>query len=213
MNFFKKLKIFKRDSSDRKYLDNLISKLPDSSLLAKDILSELNNSKTKCIIDKDIKASYYVYLNDTMYLCDKQSEKENYERLCVISHESVHSVQPKFLQNINFILSNLEIIAFVIFLILNFLKVERLYIYLGYLVVAIISMIPRLILEFDAMIKAPKLAKQYLEKQKLKSEDINKIYDYYKFSTMVLMPVAVIGFFTYKIIRIIIATILFKIYT
>lgn len=213
MNFFKKLKIFKRDSSDRKYLDNLISKLPDSSLLAKDILSELNNSKTKCIIDKDIKGSYYVYLNDTMYLCDKQSEKENYERLCVISHESVHSVQPKFLQNINFILSNLEIIAFVIFLILNFLKVERLYIYLGYLVVAIISMIPRLILEFDAMIKAPKLAKQYLEKQKLKSEDINKIYDYYKFSTMVLMPVAVIGFFTYKIIRIIIATILFKIYT
>lgn len=212
MNFFKKLRIFKRDSSDRKYLDNLISKLSDSSLLAKDILSELNNSKTKCIIDKDIKASYYVYLNDTMYLCDKQSEKENYERLCVISHESVHSVQPKFLQNINFILSNLEIIAFVIFLILNFLKVERLYIYLGYLVVAIISMIPRLILEFDAMIKAPKLAKQYLEKQKLKSEDINKIYDYYKFSTMVLMPVAVIGFFTYKIIRIIIATILFKIY-
>ena len=212
MNFFKKLKIFKRDSSDRKYLDNLISKLPDSSLLAKDILSELNNSKTKCIIDKDIKGSYYVYLNDTMYLCDKQSEKENYERLCVISHESVHSVQPKFLQNINFILSNLEIIAFVIFLILYFLKVERLYIYLGYLVVAIISMIPRIILEFWAMIKAPKVAKKYLEKQKVKSEDINKIYDYYKFSTMVLMPVAVIGFFTYKIIRIIIATILFKIY-
>ena len=212
MNFFKKLKIFKRDSSDRKYLDNLISKLPDSSLLAKDILSELNNSKTKCIIDKDIKGSYYVYLNDTMYLCDKQSEKKNYERLCVISHESVHSVQPKFLQNINFILSNLEIIAFVIFLILYFLKVERLYIYLGYLVVAIISMIPRIILEFWAMIKAPKVAKNYLEKQKVKSEDINKIYDYYKFSTMVLMPVAVIGFFTYKIIRIIIATILFKIY-
>lgn len=212
MNFLKKLKIFKRDSRDRKYVDNLISKLPDSSLLAKDILNELNNSKTKCIIDKDIKASYYVYLNDTMYLCDKQNEKKNYERLCVISHEAVHSVQPKFLQNINFIFTNLEIIAFVVFIILYFFKLERLYIYLGYLGVSIISMIPRLILEFDAMIKAPKLAKQYLEKQKLKSEDINKIYDYYKFSTMVLMPVAVIGFFTYKIIRIIIATILFKIY-
>lgn len=211
MNFLKKLKIFKRDSRDRKYVDNLISKLPDSSLLAKDILNELNNSKTKCIIDEDIKGSYYVYLNDTMYLCDKQNEKKNYERLCVISHESVHSVQPKSLQNINFILSNLEIIAFVIFLILYFLKVERLYIYLGYLVVAIISIIPRLILEFWAMIKAPKVAKNYLEKQKVKSEDINKIYDYYKFSTMVLMPVAVIGFFTYKIIRIIISTILFKI--
>lgn len=208
MKLIDKFKIFKKSSTIRKKLDKLISELPNNDIMARELLNELDNTRTKCIFDKDINGSYYVYLNDTMYLCDKQSKQTNYERLCVIAHESIHSVQPKFLQNINFILSNLEIVSFFIFLVLCFFKINKSIIYLGYLVVALLSMVPRLILELWALIKAPKLSKKYLETHNIAREDIEKVYNSYMFSTKVLMPIAIIGFFTYKFIRIIIASIL-----
>ena len=208
MKFKDKIHIFNKKSKLRKELDLLISNLPNSNIIAKDLLEELGNKKTKYIFDKDIKGSYYVYLNDTIYLCDKQKEKNNYERLCVIAHESIHSIQPKFLQNLNFILSNLELVCFVVFLILYFLKLNRLYIYLGYITFAVLSMIPRLILELWALTKAPKLSKKYLEKNSIDKNDVDKVYNLYTFSTKLLMPVAIIGFFTYKLVRMFIATIL-----
>lgn len=208
MKFKDKIQIFNKNSKLRKELDFFISSLPNSDVIAKELLYELGNKKTKYVFDKDIKGSYYVYLNDTIYLCDKQKEKNNYERLCVIAHESIHSIQPKFLQNLNFILSNLEIVCFVVFLILYFLKLNRLYIYLGYITVAVLSMIPRLILELCALSKAPKLSKKYLEGKSIDKNNVDKVYNLYTFSTKVLMPVAIFGFFTYKFIRMIIATVL-----
>ena len=208
MKFKDKIQIFNKKSKLRKELDFFISSLPNSDVIAKELLYELGNKKTKYVFDKDIKGSYYVYLNDTIYLCDKQKEKNNYERLCVIAHESIHSIQPKFLQNLNFILSNLELVCFVVFLILYFLKLNRLYIYLGYITFAVLSMIPRLILELWALTKAPKLSKKYLEKNSIDKNDVDKVYNLYTFSTKLLMPVAIIGFFTYKLVRMFIATIL-----
>ena len=69
-------------------------------------------------------------------------------------------------------------------------------------------MIPRLILELWALTKAPKLSKKYLEKNNIDTNDVDKVYNLYTFSTKLLMPVAIIGFFTYKFIRMIIATVL-----
>ncbi len=209
MKFLEKIKIFNKKSKIRKDLDNLISNLPESNIIAKDLLKYLSNNTTKCTFDKDIKGCYYVYLNDTIYLSNNQTSKNNYERLCVIAHECIHSVQPKILQFFNFILSNLEVISFILFFILYFLKVNILYIFLGYISLASLSIVFRLILEIWALNKAPKLSKKYLESNNLSKENVENVYNLYNFSTRLLMPLAIFGFFPYRIIRIIVVVIIF----
>lgn len=75
MSFFDNIKVFNKKSSIRKEVDDIIGKLPSSDIIAKDILNKLDNKKTKSIFDKDIKGNYYVYLNNTIYLSDRQNEK------------------------------------------------------------------------------------------------------------------------------------------
>lgn len=208
MKFFDGIKIFKKNSSQRKYLEDLICKLPRSDDMAKELLNSLGNDKTKCVFDEDIKGNYYVYLNDTIYLSSKQKDQKNYERLCVISHECVHSVQPKYLQNINFVLSNIEILFFVTFIILYLFKIVNIYYFWGYIVLALLSIIARLILELWATFKAPKLSKKYLEKR-LQKEEVESVYNTYKFQTKLLIPLFVIQLFFFKIIRMLIVTFLF----
>ena len=87
--------------------------------------------------------------------------------MCVIAHECIHSIQPKILQNLNFILSNLEVVIFVVYLLLFFLKVNIQKIYLVYLIIAIFSLVIRTILELWAISRAPKLSKEYLEEKML----------------------------------------------
>ena len=73
MSFFDNIKVFNKKSSIRKEVDDIIGKLPSSDIIAKDILNKLDNKKTKSIFDKDIKGNYYVYLNNTIYLSDRQN--------------------------------------------------------------------------------------------------------------------------------------------
>lgn len=208
MDFFDGIKIFKKDSSIRKDLDSIIEKLPNSEIIAKSLLKNLGNDETKCVFDKDIKGNYYVYLNDTIYLCDRQNKKYNYERLCVIAHECIHSIQPKWLQKLNFIFSNLEIIFFVLAIILYFLKITNVYLFSMYIAIAIFSIIPRTVLEIWAMLNAPKLSKKYLEEENFKDGDIKKVENVYNFSTKLLMPLAIIQMFFFKLLRIVLVSIL-----
>lgn len=207
MSFFEKIKVLNKNSDIRKYLDNLIGKLPSSDIIAKDILKSLNNKKTKYVFDEDIKGNYYVYLNDTIYLSSKQSDKNNYERLCVISHECIHSIQPKWLQNINFIFSNLEIIYFVIFMIFAFFKKSNIYLYLVYLVIATLSIVSRTILELWAIKKAPQISKAYLDNKILNKEEVQTVDNYYTFLSKLLTPFAIIQIFFFKLIRLLIISI------
>lgn len=207
MSFFEKIKVLNKNSDIRKYLDNLIGKLPSSDIIAKDILKSLNNKKTKYVFDEDIKGNYYVYLNDTIYLSSKQSDKNNYERLCVISHECIHSIQPKWLQNINFIFSNLEIIYFVIFMIFAFFKKSNIYLYLVYLVIVTLSIVSRTILELWAIKKAPQISKAYLDNKILNKEEVQTVDNYYTFLSKLLTPFAIIQIFFFKLIRLLIISI------
>lgn len=203
MSFFDNIKVFNKKSSIRKEVDDIIGKLPSSDIIAKDILNKLDNKKTKSIFDKDIKGNYYVYLNNTIYLSDRQNEKSNYERLCVIAHECIHSIQPKILQNLNFILSNLEVVIFVVYLLLFFLKVNIQKFYLVYLIIAIFSLVIRTILELWAISRAPKLSKEYLEEKNVDEINVKKVENVYNFSTKLLTPFALIQMFFWKILRII----------
>ncbi len=208
MKFFDNIKVFNKNSDIRKEVDSIVGKLPDSDIIAKELLEKLNNKKTKSVFDKDIKGNYYVYLNDTIYLSDKQNQKDNYERLCVIAHECIHSVQPKLLQNFNFIISNIEIIIFVLYIFLFLFKINNIYFYLIYLALVILSIIPRLILELWAITKAPKLSKKYLEEKNIEKDNINKVERVYNFSTKILTPFALIQMFFFKIVRLIVITVI-----
>lgn len=203
MNFFDNIKIFNKKSNIRKEVDDIIGKLPSSDIIAKDLLKKLNNKKTKSVFDKDIKGNYYVYLNNTIYLSDRQNEKNNYERLCVIAHECIHSIQPKILQKLNFILSNLEVVIFVVYIVLFFLKVNMEKFYLIYLIIAFSSLVIRLVLELWAINRAPKLSKEYLEEKNIDVTNIKKVENVYNFSTILLTPFALIQMFFWKILRII----------
>lgn len=207
MSFFEKIEVLKKDSSKRKELDNIIEKLPSSDVVAKDILKIIGNDKTEYIFDEDIKGNYYVYLNDTIYLSSKQSDKKNYERLCIISHECIHSIQPKWLQNLNFIFSNLEIISFVVFIILYFFKITNVYMYISYLIIAILSIIPRIILEVWAIKKAPLISKEYLNNKILNTKEVEKVNNTYTFLSKLLTPLAIIQIFFFKLVRIILVSI------
>lgn len=208
MKFFDNIKVFNKNSDIRKEVDSIVGKLPDSDIIAKELLEKLNNKKTKSVFDKDIKGNYYVYLNDTIYLSDKQNQKDNYERLCVIAHECIHSVQPKLLQNFNFIISNIEIIIFVLYIFLFLFKINNIYFYSIYLALVILSIIPRLILELWAITKAPKLSKKYLEEKNIEKDNINKVERVYNFSTKILTPFALIQMFFFKIVRLIVITVI-----
>ena len=164
MSFFDNIKVLNKKSNIRKEVDDIIGTLPSSDIIAKDILNKLDNKKTKSIFDKDIKGNYYVYLNNTIYLSDRQNEKSNYERLCVIAHECIHSIQPKILQNLKF----------VVYLLLFFLKVNIQKFYLVYLIIAIFSLVIRTILELWAISRAPKLSKEYLEEKNVDEINVKK---------------------------------------
>lgn len=202
MGLIKNLKILKKDSNERNKVKNIVDKLPENSNVAKDILQILGNETTKVVFDKDIKNNYYTYLNDTIYLTEnkKYSQKNRDGRICVIAHECRHSVQSKVLQNFNFILSNIELIAFVVSIILLIFRVSSLIVLCSYLCIVIFSIIPRMILEINAVLKSVPIAKMYLEK-KLNKEDVETVNNFYTIHTKTLLPLFIISLLFEKIVR------------
>ena len=172
MNLKEKFSIFIERSDISRDLKDEISKLPANEELTKEILYMLNNKHTKVVLDEDIKNSYYVYLNDTIYLSNREKAKNNSSRVVLTAHEVRHSIQSKYLQIINFVLSNVELIAFVINIILFIFKKFSMTNILVYLGIVVISIIPRMILEFDAVINSIKITRKYL-KDKINDKKLN----------------------------------------
>ena len=200
MNIKDKFKLYIKGKNDKYNIEEIVNNLPDNQVITKDTLNKLKNSTTKMISDEDIKGNYYVFLNDTIYLSTKNTKK--YNRLTVICHECVHSIQNKTLQLINFVLSNIEIIAFVILFalkIFNILSNISTYLYIG---IVIVSVIPRIILEIDASLKSIKLTKEYVNEKigNNEAEFVNKIVN---FQVKAMLPLLLIDVILWKIIRII----------
>lgn len=203
MKLKEKFSSFNKNSKLSEDIKEQINKLPTNEEVTHEILSALGNNHTKIVLDKDIKDSYYVYLNDTIYLSDRDKVKENPSRIMLISHESRHSVQSKILQKLNFLLSNIEIIVFIINVVLLFLKRFTIVNIYSYISIVIVSLVPRMILEFDAVINSIKIAKEYLKK-KLEKSSFEKIINIYKFKLKLLMPFFVINLISQKVIRLLI---------
>lgn len=199
MKFFKALKYFNKGSKEQQEANNIVEKLPENYVIAKDILNIVSNNKTKVVFDKNIKNSYYIYFKDTIYISSKE-KNNNFHRCLLIAHECRHSIQSKLVQRINFILSNLELVFFILaFIILMCFKVY--YIKYVYLVVCILSMMPRLYLELDAISSSLKISNSYVSTKldKKETEELNEIY---KDQIKILLPISIIPLFIDKIIRI-----------
>lgn len=199
MNILKQLKYLKNNTIETKELNNIIDTLPSNEEVAKQILRDFNNNSTKIKFDKDIKNSYYVYFKDTIYISDT-SKNNTYRRICLIAHECIHSIQSKILQKVNFILSNIEIISFIVCLIFLILTKSEIPLFC-YCAICILSIIPRFILEIDAIIKSLPVSQKYLNKY-LDRVKCMQIFSVYKKQIYLLLPIAIISLFFEKIVRI-----------
>lgn len=209
MKLLDKFRYFKNNTKERKKIQDIIDKLPDNEIIAKEILAENNNTKTKIVLDGDIKNSYYIFLNDTIYLSNKNKASTRYSRLCLIAHECKHSLQSKVLQVINFLISNIELIFFVLFSILGLLNFKNSFIPNIYYITVILSIIPRLILEFDAVYSSVKISEKYVE-QKLSKNEADMVHLVYSFQVKVLVPMLVFSLVIWKVIRSIIIFVIYK---
>lgn len=150
--------------------------LPDNQTVCKDILKLLKNDTTKVIFDKDIDDSYYVFLNNSIYIADNTKNNNLYTRVVLIAHECIHSMQSKILQIFNFLSSNIEVIMFLIILFLKiFLKTVNNVLIYSYVSVCLISLILRLILEVCAVVNSLKLGREYLYKKMSNKDHANLI--------------------------------------
>lgn len=168
--------------------------------ICEDILQLVENKTTKVKIDESIKNSYYVFLNDTIYLSTRQTSEDKKEtRLVLICHECVHSVQSKPLHLTNFLIANLEMILFVIAIILKYIYKQESIVPI-YGVIAVVSIVIRGILELDAILKSIKLAERYLKesaKEKTIELDLVKI----RTQMLVASPLFAISLFGFKLLR------------
>ena len=209
MKLLDKFRYFKNNTKERKKIQDIIDKLPDNEIIAKEILAENNNTKTKIVLDGDIKNSYYIFLNDTIYLSNKNKASTRYSRLCLIAHECKHSLQSKVLQVINFLISNIELIFFVLFAILGLLNFKNSFIPNIYYITVILSIIPRLILEFDAVYSSVRISEKYVE-QKLSKNEADMVHLVYSFQVKVLVPMLIFSLVIWKVIRSIIIFVIYK---
>ena len=195
---------FEKDES----LINIVNKLPENEVVAREILDMLGNKTTKIEKEPSIHDSFYVDLKDTIYLADNERNNKGISRICLIAHECKHSVQSKILQKLNFILSNLELIAFIVFVVLMFIYNSKILLF-SYLAFSLISFIPRCILEVNAVFSSSKIAKEYLE-TKVTKEEAEKLSNVYKKSTRGFMfGLFILNLLYGKIVRGIILTLIY----
>lgn len=206
--------IIEKFKNTKEKLNNIISKLPDNEIIAKDVLKETGSS-AKIELKDDIKNSYYVYINDTIYLSNNDKKKDSYERLSVITHEIRHSLQSKVLQNINFISSNIEILVFLICVILFFLKlsINTYKIAFGiYLIVILVAIVLRSVLEIDAISSSVNMSYDYLRKKINSEDEARYVKRIYGILTKLMTPFMFISIFWGKLIRCIFVFMLYFIF-
>lgn len=164
----KKLKSF----AENEKLDKIVGKFPTNIEVCKSILKKLKNEKVK-IEEVDEQSSMYIAVGNTIKIGKIQ---KSYTRIQTIAHECLHSIQDRKILIINFILSNIFFIYFIVISALRILKNEFI-VTNQLLFFSVLAMLGfsyyaiRVYLENDAMIKARYLAKEYMEEEKVASKD------------------------------------------
>lgn len=173
---FKQAKALEENTKMKKISD----KFPENIKIAEEMLEMLNNKDVKIEQAKDTKISLYIAITNKISIADL---KDNYGRIQTIAHECIHSIQDRRLLIFNFIFSNFSILYFIVITILSIcdvIKNSMLQIFILCLL-AFIQFAVRAFLEIDAMTKSKYLAKEYMEKKKMCTEqeidDLIQEYD------------------------------------
>lgn len=175
INFKEIKKLEKRESNK---LEELSNKFPSDEQVCKEILNKLKNEEVNLKFEQEYTSCLYTIFNNTITL---GKFKQNYIKLQTIAHECVHSCQNKKTLWSNFIFTNIYLIYFVIisiFGILNKLSYENIHI-LILIFFSLIQYIIRYSLESEAMIKARYIAKEYIEENKILTNEEEKLLNEY----------------------------------
>ena len=191
-------KLNKKDSNENIKINKMISNIPENEFVAKEILEMLNNNKTKIEIDSDTKSNLYIFLNDTIYI--SKNKKDDFNRICVIAHECIHSIQSKSAQILNFILSNIELILFIVLIALFCFKLKFMPLLILYVLTNIFSIGIRLYLELSAVFGSIKLSDKYF-KNYLEDNIRDYIVNIYKSQIKTLLVFFIIKLFLFKVVR------------
>ncbi len=169
-----------KSMQENKDAEKITDKFPDNIEIAKEMLSLLGNKGVKIEEAKDTETSLYIAITNKISIADM---KNNYARIQTIAHECLHSCQDRTLLLFNFIFSNINIIYFLAITILTIFKVinnQMLQIAI-LMLFTLIQFAVRSFLEIDAMTRAKYLAKEYMERKKLctdeEKETLLKEYD------------------------------------
>lgn len=175
---FKELKKLKIRKSEE--LEKLSDKFPEEEKICKDILNKLNNtSQVKVEKEPEYESCLYTIFNNKITL---GKFKQQYIKIQTIAHECIHSCQSKITLWSNFIFTNIYLIYFYTIVILTiFNKLSYTNIHMIILIfLSIIQYIIRYSLEYEAMIKARFIAKEYIEENNiLNKEETEKLINEY----------------------------------
>ena len=193
-----------KEKKENKELEEITDKFPQNVEVAKTMLEMLDNNSVKIEEAKNTETSLYIAVTNKISIADM---KKNYARIQTIAHECIHSCQDRRLLLFNFIFSNINIIYFIIISILTILKVisnQNLQIEI-LMLFTLIEFSVRSFLEIDAMTKAKYLAKEYMEKIKLcTEEEKNKLLKEYGNINKIGIPFVIDNLLTTALVRVLI---------
>lgn len=193
-----------KGKKENKELEEITDKFPQNVEVAKTMLEMLDNNSVKIEEAKNTETSLYIAVTNKISIADM---KKNYARIQTVAHECIHSCQDRRLLLFNFIFSNINIIYFIIISILTILKVisnQNLQIEI-LMLFTLIEFSVRSFLEIDAMTKAKYLAKEYMEKIKLCTEEgKNKLLKEYGDINKIGIPFVIDNLLTTALIRVLI---------
>ena len=196
---------------ENKELEKITDKFPENIKIAEQMLDMLNNKNVKIVEAKDTKTSLYIAITNKIIIADM---KNNYARIQTIAHECLHSCQDRFILLFNFIFSNFNMLYFFIISILTICKVihNEMFQIAILMLFTLIQFTIRAFLEIDAMTRSRFLAKEYIEKQNLcTEEEKNNLLNEYKKINKLGIPFVIDNLLTEGLMKILIYIIIAKV--
>ena len=167
----KKLKKIALDEN----LNKIAEKYPSNEEICKTILKEINNTEIKIEESKNSEATIYLALQNKIIIGDTH---KSFTRIQTMAHECLHSIQNKRMLIFNFVFSNIYLLFYFVSIVFLVLKIvtDKMLLANIFLILSFIYYVVKIYLENDAMIKAEYLAKEYMEEQKISTqEEIEKM--------------------------------------
>lgn len=168
-----------KEIAENKKLDQIADQFPENQNICQTILKKLKNDNVLIEEDKEANTTMYLAIPNKIKIANL---KGSFTRIQTIAHECLHSIQSRRLLWLNFVVSNIYLLFFIVLLILSFFpQVQGKLILLSiFSLLGLSYYMLRAYLENDAMIKAPYLAKEYMKEQGCaSSEEINLLVEQY----------------------------------